>query len=449
MNDSVDGGQLVWSWLNGLVRRATIGTLFFFIFSAVSALLVIAAAGRETDLRNLDGYSQLQAHYTDAFLEMAGLGADLTGIRASQMQPIEPLKRALNEAQRQHAPGLACAGSWLKGLEDLQLVPLRLGNVCAQDNDTCDIPHDKIVLADLIAFERGIGAVQDGLPALDRFCFSSAAKASICSYYVDHRDKEISGLRTLVEKHYRQSLSEDDRRLLRVRRSKAECPASSGFLANYAAVVTAIDPAARPRTLTDFEKLGESISARRVAIQSEDTRVSSAPAGGLFTLLVPRDVSLPVLYFFGFLSILYGFLNIRRLDRLSTSTELGDERRLYKLYIVASHIFTAPVFGAEGLAKPPSSWISKVAALLAGALFNWIPVTALFISFASLAAAAMLVSSSGFSLLSVVATASIAALQAIATAGFMRERQALRGLFNLWTADPVPTQDQQSTGDER
>jgi hypothetical protein len=430
----MDWGELVWTWLNGLVRRVTTGILFFFLFSVISLLLVISTGQRERDLRHLEGYSQLHAHYTDAFLEVAGLGTNLRSSKTSAMQPVEPLRRALKRAQELKTPELACARVWLNGFRDLQLVPENLANACPSEGETCQIPHAKILLGDLVAFERGIGAVQDALPAIDKYCFSKQPDRETCSYYLQHRDKDIYGLSSFVEKHYRQTLPQSERRLLGLKPKTLECAAESPFLADYVALVREIDPTARPRTLADFEKVGESISTRRVAIQSADTNVTSAPGGGILTLSVPRDVSLPIFQFLGLLSIAYAFLNIRRLDRLSRGTDLGSDREHYKLFTVASHTFTAPVFGSGLPANPaPTGMARTTAAILVVGLFNWIPSAACLVSI--FVAALMWMSESGFSLVSAALVAGITLLQTVTNFALFKEQRAVKAQFQVWTAD--------------
>jgi hypothetical protein len=442
----MDDLQIVWSWLNGLVRRVTIGTLLFLFFSIISLLLVLSSAIRERDLRHLGDYSQLHARFSDEFLAVASLAADLSGTRARAMQPVEPLRRALADAGSFDLPDMQCANTWLHGLRDLQSVPDDLAGGCDMEGDTCIIRHERIILSDLIAFERGIAAVQDALPALERVCFQDNAPPAVCTYYRAHREKEIAGLSTFVGRHYRQTLAPADRALLDVRVDREICPSQNTLLSAAPRLVAAIDPTARPRTLSDFEKLGESISTRRVAIQSEDTRVSSAPAGGLLTVLVPKDVSLPVLQLCGFLAVLYGFLNIRRLDRLTSSTELGDERKIYALYPVASPGFTSVVFGGAAEGEPISSRPTRLASLLTDTLFSWIPVGALLTSVGALVGAALLwASDSGvFSTPSITIAALLTLLQTIATLALQRERQAVRDRFNQWTAAPEnPATDNQ------
>jgi hypothetical protein len=143
--------------------------------------------------------------------------------------------------------------------------------------------------------------------------------------------------------------------------------------------------------------------------------------------------------------MLYAFLQVRRLDRLTNSLALGEERSFYALYPTTSPGFTPVVFGNAAAQGPPTRRIERIASFLTDTLFNWIPVLALLISIVSVIGAAVLwQSTSGvFSTSSIIIGAMLTLIQTIVTVAFQREREAVKNRFAVWTAvpeDPGTTQ---------
>jgi hypothetical protein len=433
----VDAAEFYWGWLNGLVRRVAIGVLFYLLFAVICALLVLSTLERDHALENLDSYSREHNKLTGTFLEVAAAATELAGAkrRAGAMSAVQPLRESLAAVRDAKLASVPCADSWLEGLRNLQAIPSRIAASCRWSDATCEVPHDKLVLDDLVAFEKGIASAQDMLGKFDILCFSDEARPAFCRYYLEHRDKEVAELGGMIFAYYREKVPPQPgvKRLLNKSRS---CESDVTYLTSARALEAEIDPTARPRTLSDFESLGATIATTRVAMQSEDTRLSSAPAGGFFTVLIPKDVSFPVLNFLGLTAILYAFLQLRRLRILGASHTLEAHRVLYRLYPNASHVFTAPVFGV-GAKVPTGNWARGGSVWLASIMFDKIPFVARWISALAVVGAIVLLASdtNELSILGVGISAMLFVLQAIATRAYRLEQAALQQQFTEWVED--------------
>jgi hypothetical protein len=197
--------------------------------------------------------------------------------------------------------------------------------------------------------------------------------------------------------------------------------------------------------LADFERLGESITARRVAISSEDTRVSSAPAGGLLTVLLPANVSFPLLHLLTLAAALYALLHIRRLRRLTAAHSPGSERELYRLYPVASHVFTAPVFGRSHESDAGQAPVARVAAKITSLLFDSIPVAAVAVSALGVAGATALnmAGSVSFSPGSLGVSWLLFVGQAVSAHAYTAEQRSVKAHYLQWASDPPVPQESQ------
>ncbi|GGN62902.1 hypothetical protein GCM10011349_47020 [Novosphingobium indicum] len=353
------------------------------------------------------------------------------------MSAVQPLRQSLLAAQNANLPELGCSSTWLDGLRKFQTVPGKIASACSKASTECEIPHQKLLLEDLVDFEKGIASVQDSLKAFDRLCYGSLAKPSYCGYYLEHRDDQIGALDSLVSSHYREK--PEARTALWSIFSEAEtCAADRTFLTSSNRLVSGVDSTARPRTLADFERLGETISAMRVAMQTEDTRVRSAPAGGMFTVQLPKDASLPILQFLGLISILYAFLHVRRLRRLATAHTLDNGHLLYSLYPVASHAFTAPVFGVRTHGDPASRSAARFSAHMTSIAFDWIPLIALSCAGAAVLGALFLrlLGNDEFSPWAIALAAIFFALQLVVTLAYRSEQHVAKDEFNQWVSQP-------------
>lgn len=441
----MDTAELYWSWLNGLVRRASVGVLFFLFFAVTSFLLFLAAYDRDTGLSHLGDYSREHSRFSESFLDIADHATEVAGARsrANALSAVQPLRRSLISARDKEISELSCAETWIDGLRKFQEIPAKVSRSCMPSGDECTVPHDELLLEDLIAFEKGMASVQDLLSTLDQFCFSEAAEDDVCGYYRAHREGEISALQGLVGSHYREQREMRSRR--RTRATGEECAADHTSLISAERFVDAVDPTARPRSLADFERLGKSITARRVAIESEDTRVSSAPAGGLLTVLLPRNVSFPLLHFLALAAALYALLHIRRLRRLTTAHSLGDERKLYRLYPVASHVFTAPVFGRSHEADSDQTLVTRAAAQITSFLFDSLPLAAVTVSALGVVGATILHTggSISFSAGSLIVSWLLLVAQLVSARAYAAEQRAVKTHYRAWASDPpAPEQSQ-------
>lgn len=431
----VDSEEIVWGWLNGLVRRAAIGHLLYLLFAVACCLLVLSAVDRGNGLEDLGTYSNDHSRLTESFVDMAGHATELAGspARAPAMSAIEPLRRSVIEAKRVGAEGFGCADAWIAGLRHLQRIPAKIASNCPSSFEKCEIPHEKLLLEDLVGFEQGMATVEDLLPALERACLGSGRQQSFCTYYLVQRDRDIQALNGLVSSHYREPLPASS-----AAEGRGKCEAERTFLTARMAIAARIDPSARAQTLADFERLGETIREARVAIRSADTRISASPGGGILTLLIPKNISFPLLHLLCLTASLYAYLHIHRLLRLTRAYALPSERLLYALYPQASHIFTAPVFGGSARRQAGARLRSHMPALLTVA-FDLIPYVALGLAAVSALAAAVLATGltglSGaeeFSSLAVVISLALVVLQAIVTWGYRVEQRAVRRRFDEW-----------------
>ncbi|WP_188820391.1 hypothetical protein, partial [Novosphingobium indicum] len=75
----MDAAELIWGWLNGLVRRAVIGVLFYLLFAIVCALLVVLGLEKGQGLGELDGLSREHSRFSEAFLDIAEHATEVAG----------------------------------------------------------------------------------------------------------------------------------------------------------------------------------------------------------------------------------------------------------------------------------------------------------------------------------------------------------------------------------
>lgn len=441
----VDKEEFLWGWFTGLVRRAATGILLFFLFAAVAILLVVAEKGREDSLSQLSHFSSEHARFTAAFIDIADHATDLAGSgkRASATSAIQPLRLSLLAARDQRTPRFQCAEIWADGLQRLQQVPASIIELCDSPDQQCQVNHANLLLDDLVNFEMGLASAQDALREIDRLCHGQNASDAVCSYYLTRdSDNEIEALGGFLGSHYQERRSSGSRRSSS---GPQVCAASQTYLTLASRLVGEIDPTARPRTLADFERLGQTITEARVAVQAEDTRVSGAPAGGIFSVLIARDVSLPIVNLLALLAILYALLQVRRLGRLVSSAPLSGTNSLYGLYPGASSTFTSPVFSGSGhfadmVTREKLS--SRISGRLIGLMFDHIPTVALLLSVIGVLGVSILrgFGSNQFSYFGISISWIIVVLQIVATRAYVGEQKEIRSRFAGWVDAPLEQQ---------
>ena len=435
----MDKQELFWGWFAGLVRRAALGILLFFSFATVAILLLLAEKGREDSLSKLSRFSADHARFTVAFVDIADHATDLasSGKRASAMSAVQPLRLSLIAARDLGTPRFQCAGVWADGLQRLQQVPASILESCGSPDEQCEVRHADLLLDDLVSFEMGLASARDALREIDQLCNGPAPSDAVCRYYLARDgENEVEALDGFVGSHYQERSSSSARRLSQSTGPQA-CAASQTLLTSASRLVSEIDPAARPRTLADFERLGQTITEARVAVQAEDTRVSGAPAGGIFSVLIARDVSLPIVNMLALLAILYALLQIRRLGRLVSSLPLDSANPHYALYPSASSTFTSPVFKGSGWtadAKRINKISSRISSKLACLVFDYIPQIALSISIIGIIGVSFLKvhGSNQFSYAGISISCIIVILQFVTTAAYVGEQKEIRSRFAGW-----------------
>ncbi len=421
----MDSSEIFWRWLTGLVRRVSVGVLLYFLFAMVSVLLYLSEGERNSGLDELSRYSNEHTRYTEAFADIARYMTALGSSKSTARIAIQPLRLSLMSDQIPGLPEFACAGSWVEGLRRLQSIPADLAARCARSEEQCQVTRERLLLDDLVAFERGIASVQDAVQVMDRYCNRRDAYESICGYYLSEGN-EIAALNSFVGSYYRERPSRpaggSEQGLI--------CDADRASLTGAARLVAEIDPTARPRTLADFERLGRTVSDARVAIQSQDTRMSGAPPGGIMTVSIPKQAGLPTLALFGLLAALYAILQIRRLKRLVLSYRPTEGDDIFRLYPVASSAFTIPVFGGAGGA-PGDGNGTHLAAVLNNWLFDHIPLLAWALMVFSIGGLTYVRWNGGtqLSLVGIGLAWLFLILQAAVIVGFYCEQRAVRAHF--------------------
>ncbi|MDB5711573.1 MAG: hypothetical protein JWL96_3643 [Sphingomonas bacterium] len=436
----MDTAEIIWGWMNGLVRRVAIGSLLFLLFSAASLLLYLAAVNRVGGLGELDASEFNHTKLVDSFIDMGQHASELAGSssRAAAMDAIEPLRRSLIDARKANLSKFACAGAWIEGLENLQRVPAILAANCDGTGEKCEVSHDRIKLDDLAGFEQGMASVEDVLPQLEHACLGPQSKDGFCIYYRRERERDIQALNALVSSHYGEYVPKGIR--LKTGQPESPCRAERGYLRSWKAVASKIDPMAGPVTLADFERLGETVSQARVAIRSSDSQISAAPGGGILTLLIPKSVSFPLLHWLGLVAICYAYMNLRRLLSLTRSHQLDGDHTLYGLYPTTSHVFTSPAFGRSAELPRRLGTVVRFPARVTAVLFDWIPYIAAFVAICALALAYLLgpKEAEEFSGTTKGISAAAVFLQVSVTVAFWRAQTHLSKRFEIWIQPIAP-----------
>lgn len=420
--------DVVWEWFNGLVRRTTFGVLVFVACCLVTSLLVSARWTRDQELSDLGAYTSLHRKYVRALRHTAEL-ADRLDRDVRVREAVEPVRRQLAVAVESSPRPLPCAETCLRDLEGLQVRwrPLTAGAWTPAVGREVD-------LRTLGAFERGLVALQQVQASFEQFCERPSRRANVCDYYRDFGERHVGALAQFRGNHFQQTLTEAETRMLGLPPGAAAAP----LLTHHRRVAFLIDPSARPTTLAEFEALEAAISARRVSVQTQDTRLTSAPAGGLFTMALPQEASYVALNAIGFLAILFAFLNIHKLNGLLAAHPANANAPIYALAPVASSAFSAPVFGRPRIAALNPGWARRISRFLLS-IFSQAPLIALGCAITGYFLLLPDTFGARVSPASLVASAALLGLQAIVLVAFVRERHALVAQFFSWAAAGSPT----------
>jgi hypothetical protein len=372
---------------------------------------------------------------------MAGHATELAGSssRAQARASIEPLRQSLIDAKQSRAPGFACAKTWIIGLERLQQIPSRITGNCVPATDHCEVALDVLLLDELVGIEQGLAAVEDLIPAFDRACLRKVDPPNFCRYFLAQRERDIQALYGLVSSHYREPLPGTATK--HNPRGNQVCAADRTYLTSWKSLARNIDPAASPTTLADFERLGDTVKEARLAMRSSDTRLSASPGGGIFTVLVPKNVSYPLLQYLSLVAISYAYLNQRRLLQLLRSHVLLAHHDLYALLPHAAPQLTSPAFGRSSAKPLQEGIVHRLPWLITTALFDIIPYVACCIGVTSVILATCFgpKGSEEFSSVAVVLSAVAAVLQLIVTTAYFEAQRKIRIKFAAWvTAPPTP-----------